>query len=394
MSKPLIAGGAALAILLALTYPVTQLSFAQGSLKNQPAAQQSVAGALFMEAHFPSTPNPTQVLIQHLGAGSLLQPGQIAALRSLEAAIARDPEVARVAGPAEFLPASGAPTAAQIRQVSGRFLSADGRVALISVTGKHEVGTSSAGDLVHRLRTLAAASPAGAASGNTIHVGGAQVESTDFNDSLYAHFGLIVTIVLGLSYLFLFVAFRSAILPLKAIMVNLLSVGAAYGLLQLVFQRGIGSSLLGFTPESGVSGWVPIFMFALLFGLSMDYEVFLLSRIRERWLATGDNCESVVFGLERTGRLISSAAAIMVVAFSGFVLGSQVEMKEFGFGLLAAIALDATLIRIVLVPSIMGLLGKANWWAPAALRTWSTRASAFGEGDALADLALEGERAA
>jgi RND superfamily putative drug exporter len=225
-------------------------------------------------------------------------------------------------------------------------------------------------------------------------VGGAQAESTDFNDSLYAHFGLIVAIVLGLSYVFLFVAFRSAILPLKAITVNLLSVGAAYGLLQLVFQRGIGSSLLGFTPESGVSGWVPIFMFALLFGLSMDYEVFLLSRIRERWLATEDNRESVVFGLERTGRLISSAAAIMVVAFSGFVLGSQVEMKEFGFGLLAAIALDATLIRIVLVPSIMGLLGKVNWWVPSRVRTWSSRSSAFGEGDVLADLALEGERAA
>jgi RND superfamily putative drug exporter len=225
-------------------------------------------------------------------------------------------------------------------------------------------------------------------------VGGAQAEYTDFNDSLYARFGLIVATVLALSYAFLFVAFRSAILPLKAVAVNLLSVGAAYGLLQLVFQRGVGSSLLSFTPESGVAGWVPIFLFALLFGLSMDYEVFLLSRVRERWLAGGDTGESVVFGLARTGRLISSAAAIMVVAFSGFLLGSMVQLKELGFGLLAAVALDATLIRILLVPSVMRLLGAANWWVPAPLRAWSTRTSAFAEGGALEDPALEGDSAA
>jgi RND superfamily putative drug exporter len=300
-----------------------------------------------------------------------------------------------VAGPADLLPASGAPSAAQVRQVTGRFLSADGRVALISVVAKHDVGTKSAEDLVRRLRTLVAASPASAWDGNTIHVGGAQAEATDFNDSLYAHFGLIVAIVLALSYAFLFVAFRSVVLPLKAIAVNLLSVGAAYGLLQLVFQGGLGSHLLGFTPESGVAGWVPIFLFALLFGLSMDYEVFLLSRIRERWLATGDNRESVVFGLARTGRLISSAAAIMVVAFSGFLLGSQLELKEMGFGLVTAVALDATLIRLLLVPSLMRLLGRVNWWAPSPLRSWSSRASAFGEGEAITGLALvEGEQAA
>jgi RND superfamily putative drug exporter len=179
------------------------------------------------------------------------------------------------------------------------------------------------------------------------------------------------------------------VLPLKAVAVNLLSVGAAYGLLQLVFQRGVGSSLLGFTPESGVNGYIPIFLFAILFGLSMDYEVFLLTRIRERWLITGDTRESVIFGLARTGRLISSAALIMVVAFSGFILGSEVQNKELGFGLLASIALDATLIRVLLVPSIMRLLGAWNWWVPSPLRAWSLRASAFAEGDVPAGGALE-----
>ena len=394
MRRPIVAGGLALAILLALTYPVSQLTFAYGSLKNQPTSQQSVAGALFMEAHFPSSSTPTQLLIRHRGAGDLRHPGRLAELRSLEAAIARDPEVARVIGPTDLLPVGGTPTAAQLRQVTGRYLSADGQVALISVIARHDVGTKSAEDLVRRLRTLAPASGAGTASGNTTLVGGTQAEYTDFNDALYAHFALIVALVLVLSYAFLVVAFRSAILPLKAVVVNLLSVGAAYGLLQLVFQRGVGASLLGFTPESGVSGVVPIFLFAILFGLSMDYEVFLLSRIRERWLATDDNRESVVFGLAGTGRLISSAAAIMVVAFSGFVLSSQVLLKELGIGLLASIALDATLIRVLLVPSIMALLGRANWWVPSPLRAWSTRISAFAEDEPPINLETEAESVA
>jgi RND superfamily putative drug exporter len=394
LRRPIIAGGLALAALLALASPVTQLNFAFGSLKNAPTSQQAVAGALFMETHFPSSSTPTQVLIRSQGAHSLLQPGQIAALRSLQASIARDPEVARVVGPADFLSLGSAPTAAQIQQVTGRYLSGDGQIALISVTTRHDVGTKSAENLVRRLRTLAASSNAGAAGGNTTLVGGAQAEYTDYNDALYAHFPLIVAIVLVLSYAFLVVAFRSAILPLKAVAVNLLSVGAAYGVLQLVFQRGVGSKLLGFTPESGVNGIVPIFLFALLFGLSMDYEVLLLSRIRERWLATGNNRESVIFGLERTGRLISSAAAIMVVAFGGFLLSSQVLLKEFGIGLVASIALDATLIRVLLVPSIMGLLGAANWWVPAPLHAWSTRASAFMQDDALTDLTVEVESVA
>jgi RND superfamily putative drug exporter len=333
-------------------------------------------------------------LIRGRGAHSLLQPGQIAALHTLQATIARDPEVVRVVGPADFLPLGSAPTAAQIRQVTGRYLSANGQVALISVIARPDVGTKSAENLVRRLRTLASSSSAGVAGGNTTLVGGAQAEYTDYNDALYAHFPLIVALVLLLSYAFLVMAFRSAILPLKAVAVNLLSVGAAYGVLQLVFQRGIGSGLLGFTPESGVNGIVPIFLFALLFGLSMDYEVLLLSRIRERWLVTGDNRESVIFGLERTGRLISSAAAIMVVAFSGFLLGSQVLLKEFGIGLLASIALDATLIRVLLVPSIMGLLGAVNWWVPAPLRGWSTRAAAFAEDEAPTGLGQEVESVA
>jgi RND superfamily putative drug exporter len=180
-------------------------------------------------------------------------------------------------------------------------------------------------------------------------------------------------------------------LPLKAVLLNLLSVGASYGVMQLVFQKGVGHTLLGFQPEDGIATWVPVFLFAFLFGLSMDYEVFLISRIREYWLHTHNNRASVAFGLEKTGRLITSAALIMVVAFSGFMVGHEIQLKEFGFGLLAAIALDATLIRVILVPSIMELMGDWNWWVPKRLQTWAQAGSFEGneEIDAPEDRPIE-----
>jgi RND superfamily putative drug exporter len=251
------------------------------------------------------------------------------------------------------------------------------------------VGTTQAEGLVRRLRVDGRPFEAGALRGAAVYVGGEQAEFTDFNDSLYAKFPLIVGIVLFLTYIFLFFAFRSVLLPLKAVLLNLLSVGASYGILQLVFQRGIGAGLLNFSPESGVAGWVPIFLFALLFGLSTDYEVFLLSRIRERWLLTANNRESVAFGLEKTGRLISSAATIMVVAFAGFVIGTQVQLKELGFGLLVAVAIDATVVRLVLVPSIMAIMGGVNWWVPEFLRGFASSGTPFAEEDAAPSPAAE-----
>jgi RND superfamily putative drug exporter len=392
MKRPIIAGGLVLVLLLGLAYPVTQLNIAAGGLKNAPKNLESVAGVVYMQQHFPTAPDPIQVVVQHHGAGTLLQADEVAGMRALEQAMRRDPESANVAGPADLFPAGGTPSATQLRQLTGRYLSPDHQTAIISVVPRHDVGTKTAGELVRRIRSLAAsftAAPARpAADGqdsslthDAVYVGGSQASSNDFNDALYAHFPLIIGIVLVLTYGFLFYAFRSVLLPLKAVVLNLLSVLAAYGTLQLVFQQGVGSSVLGFTPESGVAGWVPVFLFAFLFGLSMDYEVFLLSRIREGWLATGKTGESVSFGLEKTGRLISSAAVIMMVAFTGFLLGSEVDMKEFGFGLLAAIAIDATLVRLVLVPSIMRVLGPLSWWMPGFLRGFASQGTSFGEGE-------------
>jgi RND superfamily putative drug exporter len=172
--------------------------------------------------------------------------------------------------------------------------------------------------------------------------------------------------VLVASYLLLLRAFRSLLLPLKAVLMNLLSVGATYGVLVLIFQDNIDGSLFKALPQ--VEGWIPIFLFAMLFGLSMDYEVFLLSRMREEWDLTHDNEAAVARGLERTGRIITAAAIIMVAAFSGFTFGSFVGLQEFGIGLSAAILLDATVVRMILVPATMKLIGDWNWYLPERVR--------------------------
>ena len=161
--------------------------------------------------------------------------------------------------------------------------------------------------------------------------------------------------------------FRSVVLPLKAVLLNLLSVGASYGVLVGVFRWGVGESLAGLYSFPQIEGWIPIFLFAMLFGLSMDYEVFIVSRMRETWDEEQDNVRAVSYGLERTGTIVTAAALIMVAAFSGFVAGSLVGLQQFGFGLAVAIFLDATIVRALLVPSLMALFGRWNWWLPASL---------------------------
>ena len=161
--------------------------------------------------------------------------------------------------------------------------------------------------------------------------------------------------------------FRSVLVPLKAAIVNLLSIGASFGVMVMVFQWGWGADVIGLESTVPIIPFVPMFMFAIVFGLSMDYEVFLLSRIREEYLASGDNETAVVRGIARTGRVITSAALIMICVFLGFVASDDPTTKMFGLGLATAIAVDATLVRLVLVPALMKLLGDANWWLPGWL---------------------------
>ena len=198
-------------------------------------------------------------------------------------------------------------------------------------------------------------------------VGGASAGSEDFRALARSSAPLVFSFVLALSFILLMLVFRSIVVPLKAIILNMLSVGAAYGLLVAVFQKGWGNGIFGFQRADTIEPWIPLFLFAALFGLSMDYHVFMLSRIRERFDQTKNNRESVSFGLRVTAKLITGAALIMVAVFGGFASGELVAFQQMGFGLAVAILLDATIVRSVLVPSTMALLGRANWYLPSFL---------------------------
>ena len=199
-------------------------------------------------------------------------------------------------------------------------------------------------------------------------VGGLTATSADFQDIVDTYTPIVFAFVLGLSFILLMLVFRSLVIPVKAIIMNLLSVGAAYGLLVVVFQHGVGAELFGFQQTDVIDLWIPLFLFSILFGLSMDYHVFLLSRIKERYDHTGDNAEAVEFGLRSTAGIITGAAVIMVVVFGAFAAGETLINQQVGFGLAVAVFLDATLVRSVLVPASMEVLGARNWYLPPFLR--------------------------
>ncbi len=200
-----------------------------------------------------------------------------------------------------------------------------------------------------------------------VYVGGVTAEAADFFGIVDVYTPIVFAFVLGLSFIILMLVFRSIVIPVKAIIMNLLSVGATYGLLVLVFQKGVGSDLLGFQHAEVIDAWIPLFLFSILFGLSMDYHVFLLSRIREHYDETGNNAQAVAYGLQSTGGMITGAALIMVAVFGGFAAGETIINQQVGFGLAVAVFLDATLVRSVLVPASMEVLGRRNWYLPSWL---------------------------
>ena len=239
--------------------------------------------------------------------------------------------------------------------VSPMVTSPDDAISVLEVQPAHGPADARTGELVDDLR---AELPEGA------ELTGTTALFADISDLLAQRLWLVIAFVVGVSVLLLAAVFRSVIVPLKAAAMNLLSISAAYGVLVACFQWGWGAELLGLDHAVPVSSWVPILIFAILFGLSMDYEVFLLSRVRESWLDTGDANESVVRGLSDTGRVITSAAAIMVAVFLGFATEVDVIVKMLGVGMATAIVLDATVVRMVLVPATMAMLGRWNWWVP------------------------------
>ncbi len=347
MRRPLAFLAAGAVLLVAAAVPVFALTLTPGSAQGIPQHPQAVRGfTILRDAVGAGALSPTQIIVDTGRQGGVASPKTQRSIAALVARVRRNPEVVFVrygAGPPLVDPS--------------------GRYAQVVVAGKHEYGEGPAQDFVRDLRRTiipAVSWPAGV----TVLAGGGPPQGVDFIDRSYAVFPWLVLGVLVLTYLLLMRAFRSLLLPLKAVILNLLSVGAAYGLLVVVFKWGVGNDVLGLYQFPQIEAWIPIFLFAMLFGLSMDYEVFLVTRMREAWDETHDNVRAVGLGLERTGRIVSAAAIIMVAAFSGFVAGRVVGLQEFGLGLAVAILFDATIVRVLLVPSLMALFGRWNWWLP------------------------------
>jgi RND superfamily putative drug exporter len=360
MRRPLLWGGLAAALMIALALQATDLKLTGGDNRGIPITTEAARGLRILENTLgPGALAPQQIVIDTGRPGGAYAPEVGAAQRRLVAELQRDREVQprTILAPAFLSPA-------QARRAD--LVDASGQILQVRAAGRSDAGEQPAVDLVHRIRDTyipAARFPASA----DVLLTGAPAFGVDFIDKAYSAFPWLILAVLVLSYLLLLRAFRSVVLPAKAVVMNVLSVSATYGVLTLVFEHGWGDSL-GLQSSPQIEAWIPIFLFAILFGLSMDYEVFLLSRMREEWDLTHDNEHAVAYGLEHTGRIITAAAIVMIAAFSGFTFGSFVGLQEFGIGLSAAILLDATVVRAVLVPAVMKLLGDWNWYLPARLR--------------------------
>ncbi|MHB0914724.1 MAG: MMPL family transporter [Thermoleophilia bacterium] len=253
-----------------------------------------------------------------------------------------------------------------VRAASLVNLAGDLDIGLVRIVTKTEPTKQTTKELVRDIREEILPS-IGQFEGADAYVGGSAAEAVDFTALLKSAFPFLVAAVLAVTFIVLMMLFRSLLLPLKAILMNLLSVSAAYGVLVLVFQEGLGAGLLGFTPAEGIIPFVPVILFSVLFGLSMDYEVFLLSRIKEEYDQCGDNDQAVAVGLQKTGRIITTAALIMIAVFLSFTLAESIIIKEFGIGLAVSIFLDATIVRVIVVPATMKLMGRWNWYLPAWL---------------------------
>src|SRR3954468_9990309 len=341
MRRPGVSLVATTALLLALASPVLGLHMGAAGASSLPNDSVAKQGLVALQRDFPSgATDPVTIVVD----GSPNDAGVKQGMTRLRAQLAGDRNFA-----ARALTVQSGPD-----------------VAVASVPLTVEPSSERASAAIDRLRDDYVPAAFGATADRAL-VGGTPAEARDSFAVDAGWLPIVIAFVLTLSFVLLTLAFRSIAIPLTAIAVNLLSVGAAYGILVLVFQKGVGTDLLGFTQVERIDAWVPIFLFSVLFGLSMDYQVFLLSRIHERWSATGDTAGAIVHGVASTARLITGAAAIIIVVFAGFATGQLVAFQEMGFGIAIALALDATLVRLLLIPAAMRLLGERNWYLPSWL---------------------------
>jgi RND superfamily putative drug exporter len=343
MRYPVVSIIAAFAVMVALAVPYFDINSGSAGVRTLPPNTESYQAFALLQKDFNfGLTTPTEIVIHD---GDITRADVQARIDDLTTALDQNP----LYGPPTFES------------------SPDKSTGLLSVAINADPTSEEAIDAVRNLRDELIPT-AFAGSDVQVLVTGRAASGIDYIDTTNGYTPVVFIFVLGLSFVLLTVVFRSLVVPLKAIVMNLLSVGASYGLLVLVFQKGVGNEIFGFQQVDVIEAWVPLWTFSILFGLSMDYHVFLLSRIRERFNKTDDNKESVAFGVRSTAGIITGAALIMASVFGGVALGDLVMFQQMGFGLAVAVLLDATIVRSVLVPAAMELLGRANWYLPNFLR--------------------------
>ncbi len=349
LRRPGLSLGLSAGLLIVLALPILGLKIGTSGVTTLPDRFVSKQGFVALERDFPgTTTDPVDVVIS--GGASAAE--VTASVERLRSTLGTDDRFER----------------GEIQR------SADGEVALLSFSVNGDPSGDEAVAAVRELRRDIIPELFTETNAEVL-VGGTTSEQIDYFDSVVDPTPVVLAFVLGLTFILLTIVFRSIVIAGTAVALNLLSVGAAYGLLVLVFQHGVGADLLGFQQADTIEAWVPLFLFSVLFGLSMDYQVFLLSRIKERYEQTRDTTDAVSFGVSSTARIITGAALIIVAVFSGFARGDLIMFQQMGFGVAVALLIDATVIRSVLLPSVMKLLGDVNWYLPRWLH-WLPRLDA------------------
>jgi RND superfamily putative drug exporter len=340
--RPLPSALLAVVVLVALALPTLDLYLGQQDNGALPTSTESRRAYDGLTAAFGVGANGPLLISVDLSAQPATQKASDPRLQSLRTDIEKTSGVAAVSQPV---------------------VNSAGTAAILNVTPSTGPSDRATEQLVRRLRddTIPQATRG---AGITADVGGTTAGYVDLADEISERLIVTIAVVVGLSFLLLLVAFRSVVIPLTAGIMNLISIGAAFGVVTAVFEKGWGVGIVGLQDEVAIVSFVPLMMFAILFGLSMDYEVFLMTHIKEAWERTGDNRRAVIDGVAHTGRVITSAALIMVSVFFAFVINGDPTVKQFGVGMGVAVAVDATLVRCLLVPAVMTLLGRSNWWFP------------------------------
>ncbi len=376
MRRPVLIIIGVTALLIALGWPIFSLNVGTPGATSLPTSSEARQGLDLLNKQFPETAqNPILVVVQSPDGSSMLTPANLARVENLTFWISGRKHI------------TGVTSLTQIPSVPGQTAPTINQLLTLYTTGAYQqnpalakfVGSTTNGDTT--LITAYTDAPSDSAEGKAliddiragdqdaamglhVEVGGFQATSLDFNRYLYDNFPKAIAFILVTTFILLLLMFRSVLLPLKAVVMNVLSVGASYGVLVFVFQQGHFSEQLGFTSDGFIDSTIPILLFCILFGLSMDYEVFLLSRVREEWLRTRNNRYAVARGLEKTGGVITNAALLFMIVAGAFIFASIVIIKEIGLGMTVAVLVDAAIIRTLLVPATMRLIGRWNWWFP------------------------------